>query len=93
MNRRIIAGFVLVLIVGLAEGYGAGTAFSGTHAVTQTMTVTETTTVGAQIVPAVVNLDVIPDWGGATYDAFVVPSHVDGTLPKAGSNSTSPRPE
>jgi plastocyanin len=38
----------------------------------------------------VVNLDVIPDWGGATYDAFVIPSQVNGTLPKAGTNSTQP---
>jgi hypothetical protein len=92
MNRRTIVGFVLVLVVGLVEGYGAGTALSGSHAVTQSMTVTETTAVGAQVVPAVVNLDVIPDWGGATYDAFVIPSHVDGTLPRAGTNSTPPGP-
>ncbi|HUK27579.1 MAG TPA: hypothetical protein VLV31_04075 [Candidatus Acidoferrales bacterium] len=92
MNRRIMAGFVLVLVVGLLEGYGAGTALSGTHTVTQLVTVTETSTVGVQAVPAVVNLDVVPDLGGAGYDAFVIPSHVDGTLPRAGTNSTPPGP-
>ena len=95
MNSRNVAGLVLVLVVGLAAGYGASVMTSVTHVVTQSMTVTEATTVTPQAVSVAsttVNLDVIPDWGGATYDAFVIPSSVNGTLPEAGSNSTQPGP-
>jgi plastocyanin len=59
------------------------------------MTATESTTVTPQAIPTAsttVNLDVIPDWGGATYDAFVIPSSVNGALPKAGTNVTQPGP-
>ena len=38
----------------------------------------------------VVNLDVIPDWGGATYDAFVVSSYANGTVPNPATNGTGP---
>jgi plastocyanin len=40
----------------------------------------------------VVNLDVIPDWGGATYDAFVISSYANGTVPKPATNATGPGP-
>jgi hypothetical protein len=89
----MIAALVLMLVVGLAAGYGASTMTSGTHVMTESMTTAETTTIVPPAAPAaatVVNLDVIPDWGGATYDAFVIPSSVNGTLPKPGTNSTLP---
>jgi uncharacterized cupredoxin-like copper-binding protein len=95
MNSGTIVGLILILVVGLAAGYGTSLMISQTHVVTQQMTATETTTVSPQEVPAaatVVNLDVIPDWGGATYDAFVIPSSVNGALPKAGTKSTLPGP-
>jgi heme/copper-type cytochrome/quinol oxidase subunit 2 len=40
----------------------------------------------------VVNLIVVPDWGGATYDAFLVPANVNGTIPKPASKSSGPGP-
>jgi len=96
MNSRIIAALVLMLVVGLAAGYGASTMSSRTHVImTESMTATETTTMAAPSASApatVVNLDVIPDWGGATYDAFVIPSSVNGTLPKSGTKSAQPGP-
>jgi uncharacterized cupredoxin-like copper-binding protein len=46
----------------------------------------------APLPATVVNLDVIPDWGGATYDAFVIPASANGTLPKPGTKSTLPGP-
>ena len=95
MNSRMIAALVLVLVVGLAAGYGASTMTSGTHVMTESMTATETTTMAPPAAPlpaTVVNLDVIPDWGGATYDAFVIPASANGTLPKPGTKSTLPGP-
>ena len=95
MNSRIMAGLVLMLVVGLAAGYGASTMTSGTHVMTESMTATETTTMtppATSTCTTVVNLDVIPDWGGATYDAFIIPSSVNGALPKPGTNSTLPGP-
>ena len=68
---------------------------SGTHVMTESMTASETTTMtppATSTPTTVVNLDVIPDWGGATYDAFIIPSSVNGTLPKPGTNSTLPGP-
>ena len=95
MNDRIIVALVLMLVVGLAAGYGASTMSSETHLMTESMTATETTTMAPPAASAsatVVNLDVIPDWGGSTYDAFVTPSSVNGALPKPGTNSTLPGP-
>ena len=40
----------------------------------------------------IVNLDVIPDWGGPTYDAFVISSHANGTAPRLATNTTRPGP-
>lgn len=30
----------------------------------------------------VVNLDIVPDWGGGGYDAFIIPSYANGTAPR-----------
>jgi plastocyanin len=35
---------------------------------------------------------VIPDSGGATYDAFIIPATANGTVPKPGTKSTRPGP-
>lgn len=37
-----------------------------------------------------VSLDVMPDWGGAGYDAFVLASNVNGNIPAPATNSTGP---
>ncbi len=43
-------------------------------------------------VSKVVNLDVIADWGGPGYDAFVLPSHANGTALRLATNTTGPGP-
>ena len=40
----------------------------------------------------VVNLDVIPDWGGTGYDAFVISTDVNGTGPEPATDATGPGP-
>ncbi len=58
-------------------------------------TPTQAATVAPLVVLAaakVVNLDVIPDWGGAGYDAFVIPSYANGTAPPRGTNASGPGP-
>jgi plastocyanin len=47
---------------------------------------------GAPESTKVVNLDVIPDWGGSTYDAFVISSYANGTVPEPATNATGPGP-
>ncbi len=40
---------------------------------------------------SVVNLDVVPDYGGATYDAFVLAANMqNGFVPAAATNTTGP---
>lgn len=38
----------------------------------------------------VVNLNVIPDWGGTGYDAFVIPTYLNGTALELATNATGP---
>lgn len=40
----------------------------------------------------VVNLIVVPDYGGAGYDAFVLASNINSTAPQPATNSTRPGP-
>ena len=41
----------------------------------------------------IVNLEVVPDYGGATYDAFVLPSNIQNTVvPTPATNTTGPGP-
>jgi len=41
----------------------------------------------------VVNLDIVPDYGGATYDAFVLPSNIQNdVVPAPATNTTGPGP-
>jgi len=80
---------VLVLIIGLAAGWLGGNLKStgSTQAQTTVAPFTQPPKTSE-----FVYLDVIPDWGGATYDAFVNPSRANGTVPKPATNSTGPGP-
>jgi len=84
------------LFVGLLIGTSIGYTFYQTdiaaylpHSSGATQTIT-TSAVGPS--KLVVNLVVVPDWGGATYDAFINPANANGTIPKPGTNSTHPGP-
>ncbi len=44
-----------------------------------------------QTQPSTVNLDVVPDYGGATYDAFVLAANMlNGVIPTPATNTTGP---
>jgi plastocyanin len=80
---------VLVLIIGLTAGWLGGNLKATNSTEAQT-------TIAPLYQPPRANefvyLDVIPDWGGSTYDAFVNPSRANGTVPKPATNSTGPGP-
>ena len=85
---------IVWLFVGLLIGISVGYTFYQTDiaaylphpsGVTQTVT----TSPVAPSTP-VVNLIVIPDWGGATYDAFIIPANANGTIPKPATKSAGP---
>jgi len=84
------------LFVGLLIGTSIGYTFYQTdiatylpHPATMTQAVTPTAvTPSGQLV----NIIVIPDWGGATYDAFIVPANANGTIPKPGTTSAGSGP-
>ena len=87
---------IVWLFVGLLIGISIGYTFYQTDiaaylphpsGVTQTVT----TSAAAPSRP-IVNLIVVPDWGGATYDAFIIPANANGTIPKPATNSTAPGP-
>jgi len=83
--------FVLVLVMGLAAGWVGG----NMNSLGATAPVSQTTIVNLPAEPAlpkVVNLDIVPDWGGNTFDAFIVSSYANGTAPPRGTNATSPGP-
>lgn len=89
-NSMAAVLIVVVLIVGVAVGW-----LGSMSVAPRTMTSTQTTTVTPPIAPVtteVVRLDVIPDWGGAGYDAFVIPSYANGTTPRPATNTTGPGP-
>lgn len=82
-KKLLIAGlFVIVLIVGVTMGW------LGATLLTKTTPPTTQTTPNPISAVRVVNLDVIPDWGGPGYDAYVIPSHINGTAPEPATNST-----
>jgi heme/copper-type cytochrome/quinol oxidase subunit 2 len=58
----------------------------------RTATYTATQTVTARGNAVTVNLNIIPDWGGSTYDAFVISSHQNGTVPQAATSTAGPGP-
>ena len=88
-NSSAASFLVLVLIIGLTAGWLGGNLRATDSTQTQT-------TITALSQPPrsseFVYLDVIPDWGGATYDAFVNPSRANGTVPTPATNSTGPGP-
>ncbi len=91
MRNLLVAVFsVAILLMGLAAGWvGGNMNLSVVPASTQSTSArlpVESST------GKVVNLDVIPDWGGATYDAFVISSYANGTVPKPATNATGPGP-
>lgn len=72
---------IAVLVTGLTAGWLGASMVAPKTITTPTVPTTE-----------VVNLDVIPDWGGEGYDAFVIPSHANGTARILATNTTSPGP-
>jgi hypothetical protein len=78
--------FVGILLVGLGAGWVGG---SMNSSAAQTP-VAQTTSVSLPVESAsskVINLDIIPDWGGSTYDAFIIPSYANGTAPPRDANA------
>jgi len=61
--------FIIVLVVGLGAGY-----------IVASLTPLAKTS-SAPATGQVVSLDVVADWGGPGYDAFIIPSAVNGTVP------------
>ena len=83
------------LFVGLLIGTSIGYTFYQTDIAAylpHPSSVTQPVTTSAAPSERVVNLVVVPDWGGATYDAFIIPATANGTVPKPGTNSTRPGP-
>jgi heme/copper-type cytochrome/quinol oxidase subunit 2 len=89
-NTNVIAGVVVaaVILSGLLGFYFASITSSGSHGATTNTSQSQTTQNTQQ--NKTVYLDVIPDYGGATYDAFVIPSTFNGTAPTPGTNTTNP---
>ena len=89
-NSLVAVLFVIVLVIGLSVGW-----LGSMSVAPRNITLTQTTTLTSPVAPAtaeVVNLDVIPDWGGTGYDAFVIPSYANGTTPRPATNTTGPGP-
>jgi len=56
-----------------------------------TITPASTTTVTSTTQSNVVNLEIVPDFGGSGYDAFVLSTNLqNGAVPTPGSNTTAP---
>ena len=88
-NSLVAVLFVAVLVMGLTMGWLAGSTSLALKTITSTQTTTPPVAAGTA---AVVNLAVIPDWGRAGYDAFVIPSYANGTTPRRATNTTGPGP-
>jgi heme/copper-type cytochrome/quinol oxidase subunit 2 len=83
------------LFVGLLIGISIGYTFYQTDIAVylpHPSAATQTITASAAPSGAVVNLIVIPDWGGATYDAFLVPADANGSVPKPATKTSGPGP-
>lgn len=80
-NTTIVILIILAIAVSGFLGFYISTlAMTKFSASTQTHTTT-------------VNVDVVPDFGGATYDAFVLPSNIENTVvPSPATNTTGPGP-
>jgi hypothetical protein len=77
--------FIVILLIGLGAGWVGGNMNSS-----KTSTESQNTTVKIpQESPSsrLVSLDIIPDWGGGGYDAFIIPAYANGTEPPRGSST------
>jgi heme/copper-type cytochrome/quinol oxidase subunit 2 len=73
-------GIIAVLVIAALVVSGAGLYLS-----------IKSTPTGSQPQANVVNMDVIPDYGGAGYDAFVLAANVaSGVVPTPATNTTAP---
>ena len=93
MNNSVGAVLLVgILLMGLAAGWIGG---SMNPFGPRTPSVPETTNVSLPLESAVVkvvNLDIVADWGGGGYDAFIIPSYANGTAPPRGTNASGPGP-
>jgi len=82
------------MFVGLLIGTAIGYTFYQTDIATYLPHSVGTSSESTATVPtnSVVNIDVVPDWGGSGYDAFIIPSNANGTIPKPATNSSAPGP-
>ncbi len=88
-NSLVSLVLVLILVMGLTAGWFGGSLRASGSTLAQT---TITTSFQPPRSSEFVYLDIIPDWGGATYDAFVNPALANGTLPTPATNATGPGP-
>lgn len=77
------------MIMGLTAGWVGGNLKATNAAQTQT---TVTALTQAPRASEFVYLDVVPDWGGGGYDAFVDPSRTNGTVPQPATDTAGPGP-
>lgn len=90
-NSLVAVLFVVILLIGLTAGWVGGAIRSEglSPSTSQTTPVAPPVTIGAS---KVVNLDVIADWGGAGYDAFVIATNFNGSIPELATNAAGPGP-
>ncbi len=88
---------IVWLFVGLLIGTAIGYTFYQTDIAAylpHSVGTSSVSTATASSVPtnSIVNIAVIPDWGGSTYDAFIIPANANGTVPKPATNASAPGP-
>ena len=90
-NSFVAVLLILILLMGLAAGWLGGSMLleSKNPSFPSNVSVAPPVALGTA---KVVNLDVVPDWGGTGYDAFVIPSYANGTIPKLATDSSGPGP-
>ena len=79
----------VALLIGISIGYTFYQTDIAAYLPHPAVTQTTTTMAPSELI---VNLLVVPDWGGPTYDAFLVPANANGTIPKPATNSSGPGP-
>jgi len=84
---------IVWLFVGLLIGVAVGYTFYQTDIAAYLPHPSVIETVNTSVATSkVVNIIVVPDWGGATYDAFIVPANANGTVPRPATKSSGPGP-
>jgi len=92
-NGFVAILLVLILLIGLAAGWlGGSIGLVGKNLYSNQSQTASVAPPAALDTTKVVNLVVIPDWGGTGYDAFVVSTSVNGTAPELATNATGPGP-